>query len=112
MLKFLSNLALVPAAVLAGNWVGAQIRYIFSGQRTYALQSEYTSPTGMQMRNMPVITKFYPGLLLTLFGKPRWFFGFLGGLLTGIFVDDQLENLALEMLSQRIAQLSENRKNH
>jgi len=110
MVKLLSNLAAIAGATLIGNWVGAQIRYIFSGQRTYALQSEYTASNGMTLRNFPVITKFYPGLLLIIFRKPRWFFSFLGGLLTGILVNDQLENLVLEQLSQRIAQFSEQQK--
>ena len=110
MFKILSNLTAIAGATLAGNWVGAQIRYIFSGQRTYALQSEYTASNGMTLRNFPITTKFYPGLLLTVFCKPRWFFGFLGGLLTGIFMDDQLENLVLEQLSQRITQMSDQQK--
>lgn len=110
MFKFLSNLVSISAAALAGNWIGAQVHYIFTGQPTYAIQSEYTASSGLKLRNMPVITKFYPALLLTVFGKPRWFFGFLGGLLTGILVDDQLEDMILERISQRISQLSQQQK--
>ena len=90
------SLLTVSVATLLGNWVGGLLRFLLTGEEVQSIQFKYTTQKGRQMTNSPVASKFYPGLLFAFLGKPRWFFGFLGGVLTGSFVPDYLESLWLE----------------
>ena len=85
-----------PLAVIAGNWFGGLIRYILTGDKVQSIQFKYTTSKGRQMTNSPIATKFYPGLLFSFLGKPRWFYAFIGGTLAGSLVPDALEALWLE----------------
>jgi hypothetical protein len=100
--RFFRKLITVPAAVLAGNWVGGHLRYILTGDRLQTIQFKFETHKGRQMTNSPVATKFYPGLLISLFGKPRWLYGFLGGILTGALVPDHLEHYWLEFVIEPV----------
>lgn len=99
-------------AVIAGNWFGGLIRYILTGEKVHSIQFKYTTAKGREMTNSPVATKFFPGLFFAFLGKPRWFFAFIGGTLTGSLVPDVLEALWLErvvepLIIDRVAQKQE-----
>lgn len=96
ILRFLFGFLTVPVAALAGNWLGGQIRYIRSGERTATIHYVHTTANGMRMDNYPVNTKFIPALLFAFLGRPRWLFAFLGGILASLWIDDQYEAIFLE----------------
>ena len=96
IIRVLFGLLVVPIAALAGNWVGGQIRFRLSGERTVTLHYVHTTASGMRMDNYPVNTKFFPAFLFALFGRPRWLFAFLGGILASLWIDDQYEAIFLE----------------
>ncbi len=52
------------------------------------------------MRNVPVVTKFYPALVIGLLGKPRWLNAFLGGIVTGGLIDERYERLLWQRLEK------------
>jgi len=101
VLRFFFKILSVVAATLAGNWVGAQMRTSLTGETAQSIRSEYTDPGGRTFKNVPVVTKFYPGLLASWLGKPRWVFAFLGGLLTGALVDDRYERMWWRWVNER-----------
>lgn len=96
ILRFVFKITLLSLAVLSGNWVGGLLHFILTGKEVQTVQFTYTTAKGRQMTNAPVATKFYPGLLFALFGKPRWVFAFLGGILAGGLIPDRLEQSWLE----------------
>ena len=96
VLRFLFGLLITTAAALAGNWIGGQIRFKIRGETTASLHYVHTTASGMQMDNFPVNTKFIPALLFSLFGRPRWLFAFLGGILASLWIDNKYEAIYLE----------------
>lgn len=94
--RILFNLILTPAAALAGNWIGGQIRARLTGETVQTIQFEHTTASGMQMKNFPVSTKLYPALLFAFVGQPRWLFALLGGVLASLYIDDKYEAMLLE----------------
>jgi hypothetical protein len=95
------NILTIVIAALAGNWTGATIRTLITGKRVNSVHFEYTTSGGMSISSYPVITKFYPALFVTIFGKPRWLFAFLGGVLTGGLIDDRYEGYLWELIGDR-----------
>lgn len=93
MLHLLVEAVSVIAAVLAGNWLGGAIRSSLTGQPAQSIRFQHTTAEGRTIRNIPVVTKFYPALFAGFLGKPRWFYAFLGGLAAGALVDDRFERL-------------------
>lgn len=102
ILRAFSTIISVALAVLAGNWTGSQLRAILTGRPAHAIQSSYQTARGATIRNIPVITKFYPALLFVVIGKPRWLFAFIGGFLTGSLVDNKYEDIILERIDKTI----------
>ena len=102
ILGFVLNFVAVPAAALAGNWLGGQLRFYFTGERLQTVQFRYTSQKGRQYTNSPVATKFVPGLLFSMIARPRWFFAFIGGLLAGGLVPDHWEHYWLEYVIEPV----------
>ena len=96
--RFIFALIVIPAAALAGNWVGGQIHLRVTGQTKAVIHYVHTTASGLRMDNYPVNTKFFPALLFSLFGKPRWLFAFLGGILASLWIDDEYEAIFLERL--------------
>jgi hypothetical protein len=94
--RFLIGFLAVPAAALAGNWFGGQIYLKFTGRKIATIHYEHITDSGMHMDNYPVNTKFAPALLFALFGRPRWLFAFMGGILASLWIDDQYEAIFLE----------------
>lgn len=94
--RIIFGLVSAIAAAWAGNWIGGQLRYLLTGERTQSLHFVHTASDGKKIDNYPVITKFYPGLLLGLAGRPRWLTALLGGTIAGLFVDDKYEAMLLE----------------
>jgi len=92
VLQFILNTVLAVLATLAGNLLGGGVRSLLTGQQVQTIQFHYQSEGGREIKNIPVVTKFYPGLLFALIGRPRWVFTFIGGLLTGALVDDRFEH--------------------
>jgi hypothetical protein len=83
-------------AVLAGNWLGGAIRSSLTGEPVQSIRFQYTTTEGRTISNMPVVTKFYPALLIGLLRKPHRLRAFLGGVATGALVDDRVERLLWE----------------
>ena len=83
-------------AVLAGNWLGGALRSRLTGEPVQSIRFRYTTPEGRTISNMPVVTKFYPALLIGLLRKPHRLRAFLGGVATGSLVDDRVERLLWE----------------
>jgi hypothetical protein len=102
ILRFVGNFLAVPAAALAGNWIGGQLRFYLTGERLQTIQFHYTSQKGRNFTNAPVATKFYPGLFFALVGKPRWLFALIGGLLAGGLVPDHWEHYWLERVIEPV----------
>lgn len=96
LLQWFYKALFVATSVLIGNWLGAQLRTGLTGQPTAGLHFRHITRNGLQMENYPVMTKFYPALLYSLTGKPRWLYGFLAGVFTGVVVDDSYEAAALD----------------
>ena len=104
LLRFLLNGCSVAAAALAGNWVGGQMRYLLTGQRVHSVRSCYTNEQGVTISNVPVATKFWPAVIASWLGKPRWLYAFFGGMLAGGLLDDRYEHLLLEWILAHIPQ--------
>ena len=96
ILRFLFGFLAVPIAALAGNWIGGQIRFKLTGESVATIHYVHTTANGMHMDNYPVNTKFIPALLIAFWGRPRWLFAFLGGILASLWIDDQYEAVFLE----------------
>ena len=102
ILRALFDLFKTANAVFAGLWIGGTLREMMTGQPTSTWQHRHVTQRGTTMTNFPVITKFWPAFLLSLFGKPRWFAGLLNGILAGALVDDSYEDAVLEMIADRM----------
>lgn len=98
--RFLRRILSIPLAALAGMLIGGQLRFILTGEETQVIQFKFKTKDGRTMTNTPVATKFYPGMMGALIGKPRWFFAFVGGILAGALVPDQFERVWLEKVIQ------------
>jgi hypothetical protein len=92
----MGNLIGIIIAALIGNWVGGQIRFLLTGEPVQTIRFELTTHKGREISNFPVITKFYPALLISLIGKPRWLYSFIGGILMGVVLDDRFETCFIE----------------
>ena len=91
ILRFLMRIVLHSAAALSGNWIGGTFRAQLTSEDVQTIQFEHTTPGGTRFRNFPVVSKFYPALLFARLGKPGWLYTFLGGVVTGLLVDDRWE---------------------
>lgn len=100
MLHLLIKICSVITAALAGNWLGGQIRSLWTGQEVQSIRFHYTNQEGKNVSNFPVATKFYPGVMGAAIGKPRWLYTFLAGILAGALVDDTYERHFLEKFGQ------------
>lgn len=99
-LRMLAQLVFVPLAALAGNWLGGTLRTLLTGKPVQSVRFRYTTTGGQTtITNTPVVTKFYPALVASLLGKPRWLYAFLGGIVTGGLLGDRLEALLWERLA-------------
>ena len=95
---FLVKVISVPLATFAGMLIGGKLRFILTGEEPQVLQFKFMTKDGRAMTNTPVATKFYPGMMVALIGKPRWFFALVGGIITGALISDQLEKYWLERI--------------
>ena len=96
VLRYVFNIFSSSLATLIGNWIGGQLRYYLTGENLQTIRFEYTTNKGRRLTNSPVATKFYPGLLFSLVGKPRWLFALIGGVLAGGLIPDWFEHYWLE----------------
>lgn len=94
--RTLTSVITISAAVLAGNWVGGQLRYLLTGEKVQTVSFVHTTPAYGKSRNIPVATKFFPALMIALLGKPHTLAAFLGGVWTGGLVPDAWEAAWLE----------------
>lgn len=74
------------------------MRYLLTGQSVHSIRSCYTNEQGVTISNVPVATKFYPAVIASWLGKPRWLYAFLGGILAGGLVDDHYKRLLVEWI--------------
>jgi hypothetical protein len=96
MLYFFGKVFSIPLATFVGMLVGGQLRYILTGEETQVIRYQFKTKDGRTMTNAPVATKFYPGMIMSLVGKPRWFFAFAGGIIAGTIIPDKFERIWLE----------------
>ena len=101
LFHYMLNIPTIVVAALAGNWAGATIRTLITGKQVNSVHFKFTTSGGMSISSYPVVTKFYPALFMTIFGKPRWLFAFLGGVLTGGLIDDRYEGYLWELIGDR-----------
>ena len=107
VLRMLFEVVSVIVAALAGNWVGGQVRSGLTGQPVQSIRFQYTAADGRSVRNIPVVTEFYPAVLVGLFGKPRWLAAFLGGCIMGALVGDRYEHLLWQGLFEKTPSVDE-----
>lgn len=112
LLRMLVEAVLSIAAALAGNWLGGELRSRLTGKPVQSLRFHYTTPEGRMISNMPVLTKFYPALLVGLLRKPHWLRAFLAGVATGALVDDRLERLMWERFEKVLLSSHAGEKNN
>ena len=105
VLNMLFEVVSVMLAALAGNWVGGQIRSGLTGQPVQSICFQYTTADGRTVRNIPVVTKFYPALFIGLLGKPRWLCAFIAGCAMGGWVGDRYEHLLWQFLFEQVLPL-------
>jgi hypothetical protein len=91
LVRILVKLISIVTAVLAGNWLGGELRFRLTGEPVQSIQFRHTLADGRTISNIPVVTKFYPALLMGLLRKPHCLRAFLAGVATGALVDDQAE---------------------
>ncbi len=96
VIRMLTKAISIVIAVLAGNWLGGELRFRLTGEQVQALQFQHTLADGRKISNIPVVTKFYPALLIGLLRKPHALRAFLAGVATGALVDDRAELLLWE----------------
>jgi hypothetical protein len=96
VLRCVFNIISTSLATLIGNWIGGQLRYYLTGEYLQTVRFVYKTHKGRTLTNSPVATKFYPGLLFSLVGKPRWLFALIGGVLAGGLIPDRFEHYWLE----------------
>lgn len=106
ILRVLVKPILLVVAVLAGNWLGGAIRSNLTGEQVQSLQFRHTLADGRKISNIPVVTKFYPALLIGVLHTPHALRAFLAGVATGALVDERVERLVWErfekvLLSQK-----------
>ena len=94
--NFFIDLLVMITGTLAGNWLGGQLRSLLTGKPVQSIQFEHTTESGLNIKNFPVATKFYPGFVFSFLGRPRGLFALLGGTLAGLLVDDRYEVIWLE----------------
>jgi hypothetical protein len=101
LLSGLVEIVSMAIAALAGNWAGGQIRSSLTGKPVQSIRFQHMLADGRTVGNIPVVTKFYPALLVGLLGKPRWLYAFLGGCAMGGFVSDRYERLLWQCVFEK-----------
>lgn len=97
IIRFIFQAFVIFLSVLAGNWVGGQVRSEQTGLPVDPLVSEFTVGS-RRYKNFPSVMRFYPAVLLTITSRPRWFWGFAWGFLAGRFVDDTIDQVLLSRI--------------
>ena len=98
MRQWLTHFLLTGCAALLGNWVGAQLRTLITGEQTQSIHFKYKDEKGTTFKSMPISTKLYPAWLVALLGQPRWLFALGAGIVTGFAVPDELEARLLRLI--------------
>ncbi len=96
VIRFLGTVISVLAAALVGNWIGYQLRAMFTAEpispyRLIGLNEEGKTTVDVES----IRSDLLPALMAAFIGKPRWLFAFLGGIIySGLFDDDSKEMLS------------------
>ena len=96
----ISGVLLVGAAALAGNWVGATVRAMTTGEPSQHFNMLHTTPNGQTVVGLNItLTNFLPALLLALLaGRPRTLFAFVSGAVISALVGDGYERALIGRL--------------
>ena len=82
-IRIIGTLTSLLGGALLGNWVGEQLQAYLNGKPSRRTTFMHTNEDGETVIAIgPVREHLIPALLFGLSGKPRWFFAFLGGLLS------------------------------
>ena len=109
VLRFVLKACSVVVAVLAGNWVGSKMRTSLTGEEVQSIRFRHTTAQGQTITNTPVLTKFYPAVVASRLGRPRWLYAFCCGVLTGALIDDRYEHRLWETLGPAIVRANASR---
>jgi hypothetical protein len=93
ILRFLISALLTIAAALAGNWVGDELRYRLTGERSRRFQFVRNSePEGETVVAInPALSNLLPALLVGVVRQPHLPWAFLAGALISAVIGDQYE---------------------
>ena len=104
VLRFVLKACSVVVAVLAGNWVGSKMRTSLTGEEVQSIRFRHTTAQGQTITNTPVLTKFYPAVVASRLGRPRWLYAFCGGVFAGALIGDRHEHRLWDKIGPAIAQ--------
>jgi len=110
VLRFLLKACSVVVAALVGNWVGGKMRTSLTGEEVQSIRFRHTTAQGQTITNAPVVTKFYPAVVASRLGKPRWLYAFCGGVLAGGLISDRYEHRLWDTIGSAIVQSNASRQ--
>ena len=97
--RFFFNAFFSLLAALAGNWVGEQLREVYSEEAGHELRLTHTNEQGETViAANPLLTNVLPALFFGKIGRPRWLYTFIGGLLAAAILSDRYEKQFMEYL--------------
>jgi hypothetical protein len=103
LIRFLIGLVAVPAAALAGNWVGDQLRASITGESMHEWRMVHETREGEKVIGInPRLTTFLPSVLSGFLGRPGWLSGFFAGLLFSLLLGSRLERPFWELVDRRL----------
>ena len=103
LLRFLFSLIAVPLAALAGDLLGDRLRANLINKPVHRWRLIHETPDGQKVIGLnPRPTIFLPALLAGVFGRPGWFFAFLGAFAISFFLGNRLERPFWSLLDQQI----------
>lgn len=100
--RIIVRVAAIPAAAIAGNCVGAWLHRVTTGRPAHGIVYRNENLGGRKVRSIPMSTTLYPALLCSAFGRPRWAYSFLGGLVVSLVAGDILEDRLMAWAAGRM----------
>lgn len=103
LLGKLGSTLLVGGAALAGNWVGATVRTMTTGEDARSFSVVHKTTEGQTVVGLNItLTNFVPALLLALLaGRPRMLFAFVSGAVISALVGDGYESALVDWLKDQ-----------
>lgn len=110
-LKVLLAIQFVQAGMQLGSWMGAQLRYILTGDRSQGGQFSFRDEAGREYKTIPPVTHAFPGLVLALLNRKQpWMWAFIGSFIASLVLGDRLELQAILAITEKVRQIEESNK--